>query len=121
MAFPPRYVLLIDGAFLIRKLERRLGFFPQAAHVDALAASIARNECVRGLSCLRTYFYHARPAAGVLTNPLSKQSLSLAETDVYAAHDGLLRAIEALPDFVVRLGETSTRGWRLRKRFSRSW
>jgi uncharacterized LabA/DUF88 family protein len=103
----------MDGGFLIRKLEERLKAFPAAAHIDPDATDLATHECVAGLTRLRVYFYHARPATDVLTNPVSKKSLSLAETRIYARHDALLNALEMVPDFALRLGETSTTGWKL--------
>lgn len=77
MSFPPRYAVLMDGAFLLRKLQDSLRSFPTADHVEAIASSIAGHECVKGLERLRVYFYHAKPATGRLTNPVSKQTLNL--------------------------------------------
>ena len=72
MSFPLRYAVLLDGAFVIRKLEKQLGRFPTAEDIQALAASIHAHEYVADFSRLRIYFYHAHPAAGTLVNPLSK-------------------------------------------------
>jgi len=113
MSSPPRYVTLIDGGFVIRKLESRLRRFPMAQDIASVAASIASNECVAGLSRLRVYFYHARPAAQVLVNPISKEQISLGMTQVFANHARLLDELETTPDFALRPGETDTTGWRV--------
>ena len=70
-----------------------------AQDIASVAASIASNECVAGLSRLRVYFYHARPAAQVLVNPISKEQISLGMTQVFANHARLLDELETTPDF----------------------
>jgi len=112
MSFSPRYAVLIDGAFLVHKLQQKLRAFPTADHVEDVAGAIGNHDCVRGLDRLRVYFYHA-PASGKLANPLSKQSLDLAATAVFSSHESLIDTLELRPDFAVRLGETSTAGWKL--------
>ena len=111
MSFPARYAVLLDGGFLIRKLcERtRPKSFPDAADVEAVANAIAAHSCVAGLTRLRIYFYHARPATGVLRNPISGTETNLGRTDVYRQHENLLEKLELRPDFALRLGSTSTR------------
>jgi uncharacterized LabA/DUF88 family protein len=89
VSFPLRYAVLLDGAFVIRRLEAQLGRFPTAGDIQAFAAAIHAHECISELSRLRIYFYHAHPAAGVLVNPVN------------------------IPDFALRLGETATNGWRV--------
>jgi len=44
MRFPSRYALLLDGGFLIRKLEARLHRFPVAQDIQAVAERIAASE-----------------------------------------------------------------------------
>jgi len=105
--------MLIDGAFAIRKLRRRCDAFPAAADMEAIAAAIGADECLNGLSRLRVYFYHARPAMQTLTNPLSKRKVALSGTRVHADHVRLLNDLEIAPDFALRLGDTSTLGWKI--------
>jgi uncharacterized LabA/DUF88 family protein len=113
MSFRPRYTILIDGAFVIRKLESRLKRFPTAQDIQSIAKVIAESECVSDLARLRVYFYHARPTADVLVNPISKEQITLGTTQVFAHHSQLLDELETLPDFALRLGETDTTGWRV--------
>lgn len=103
----------MDGAFVIRKLERRLKGFPTALDIEAIANAIAKEQCVAELSRLRAYFYHSRPSADVLTNPISKRTLALNKTLVHAAHATLLNELEVRPDFALRLGELHTVGWKV--------
>jgi uncharacterized LabA/DUF88 family protein len=113
MSFPPRYAVLIDGGFLIVKLQQRLRAFPSADHVQAVSDAIAAHECIKNLDRLRVYFYHARPATGSLTNPINKQVTNLASTQVFRDHESLLDKLELRPDYALRLGETVTREWKL--------
>jgi uncharacterized LabA/DUF88 family protein len=113
VSFPRRYATLIDGGFLLRKLENKLKKFPTADQVEAVASSIAQHSCVQGLHRLRVYFYHARPATGILTNPLNKAQTDLSSTPIFRAHESLLDTLELRPDFALRLGETSTQDWKL--------
>jgi hypothetical protein len=56
MSFSPRYAVLIDGAFLVHKLQQKLRAFPTADHVEDVAGAIGNHDCVRGLDRLRVYF-----------------------------------------------------------------
>jgi uncharacterized LabA/DUF88 family protein len=113
MSFPLRYAVLMDGGFLIRKLQEQLKAFPSVADVETVANAIAGHDCISGLSRLRVYFYHAEPAAEALTNPISKKRLRLSSTTVFARHQGLLKELVNCPDFALRLGQTAIHGWKL--------
>jgi uncharacterized LabA/DUF88 family protein len=113
MSHGMRYATLIDGAFAIRKLQSHLHAFPTAADIELIAAAIARNESVAALSRLRAYFYHAQPAADILVNPISNEKIALGKTQVHTDHARLLKDLEMKPDFALRLGETSTVGWKV--------
>jgi uncharacterized LabA/DUF88 family protein len=113
VSFPLRYAALLDGAFVIRKLEAQLGRFPTAEDIQALAAAIHAHECVSEFSRLRIYFYHAHPAVGTLVNPVSKRRVSLESTPIHDNNKRLLEALETVPDFALRLGETATTGWKV--------
>lgn len=108
------YAALLDGAFVVKKLEQRLRRFPQAQDIARLCCAIGQMPALSGHELLRNYFYHARPATGELTNPLDGQRLDLAATPVYQNHTSLIDALELEPDFSVRLGETVAHSeWRL--------
>src|SRR4051794_28977328 len=107
MSCPARYAVLMDGAFVIRKLEARLRRFPTAHEIQAVSHAIAQHDFVAGLSRLRVYFYHAPPAGEVIFNPISKQALALGATEIHSTHAQLLQELERTPDFALRLGETN--------------
>lgn len=113
MTHLPRYATLMDGAFVIHKIAPRVHRFPTALDIEAVSNAIAQHRCVSGLSRLRVYFYHSRPAAEVVTNPISKHKIALSKTRVHAAHAGLLKDLEIRPDFALRLGELHTVGWKV--------
>ncbi len=48
MSCPARYAVLMDGAFVIRKLESRLRRFPTALEIQSVADAISRHEFVAG-------------------------------------------------------------------------
>src|SRR5262245_15999331 len=113
VSFPLRYATLLDGAFVIRKLEEQLGRFPTADDIQAFASTIDAHDCVSELSRLRVYFYRAHPAAGARVNPVSKKRISLQSTKAYDNNKRLLEALETVPDFALRLGDTATSGWKV--------
>lgn len=113
-AYPLRFAILLDGAFVIKKLEQRLRRFPHAGDIARLCVAIGRFPALSGHELIRNYFYHARPAAEVLINPLSKQRLDLGATPVFQQHTSLIDKLELEPDFAVRLGDTVAHAeWRL--------
>ena len=113
MSFPPRYAILLDGGFVIKKLENANKRFPNADDVEALCQQLQKRAELDKVDLLRIYFYHARPAKDILTNPIDKSQLNLGATPIYAKHESLLDTLELKPDFSVRLGETVTHEWRL--------
>jgi len=113
MSCLPRHAILLDGAFLIRKLQSKLRRFPSSSDVQAVATSIANHPVVTSQSCLRVYFYHARPAAQALFNPISKKTIALNSTQIHIDHARLLLELENAPDFALRLGETDVTGWKV--------
>lgn len=113
MSFPPRYAILLDGGFVIKKLEVANHRFPVATDVELLCQNLRKKPELQKLDLLRIYFYHAQPEKDVLTNPIDKSQLNLGATKIYSNHESLLDTLELKPDFAVRLGETVTHEWRL--------
>lgn len=108
-----RYAILLDGAFVIKKLQSRKKQFPSADDIESLCIDIQKNQILQHLDLLRIYFYHARPAKEVLTNPIDRQQIKLGDTVIYSNHERLLDTLELKPDFAVRLGEIVVREWSL--------
>jgi uncharacterized LabA/DUF88 family protein len=113
MSFPLRYATLLDGGFVIKKLQQAHHHFPTAEEVEQLCTATAAHTHLASYELLRNYFYHATPARDVLTNPLDGSKMDLAATPIHAQHLSLLDRLEMKPNFSVRLGETMTHEWRL--------
>ena len=110
MSCIPRHAILLDGAFLIRKLQSRLRRFPSAGDIQTVGTSIANHAFLCGQSCLRVYFYHSRPAGESLFNPISKKTIELRSTQIHIDHSRLLQDLEKAPDFALRLGSALVAG-----------
>lgn len=113
MSFPLRYAVLLDGGFVIKKLQQASRSFPSADDIAQLCVDIAAHPNLQGYELLRNYFYHARPATDTITNPLSKERTNLADTHIHRQHLSLLDRLEMKPHFAIRLGDTVAQDWRL--------
>ena len=111
-----RYAILIDGAFAIHKLTLPQKF-PDHSKIMGLVNSITEDPKVADLNLLRTYFYHAKPATGRITNPINHQVTDLGKTSVYRNQTRLIEELELAEKVAVRLGETSdVLKWKLGRR-----
>lgn len=108
-----RHAILMDGGFVIKKLQAQARTFPNADLVEQLAHRICLAGAAKESELLRAYFYHARPASAEVTNPLSGESTNLADTPVFRLHESLLDSLELKASFAVRLGETTVNDWRI--------
>jgi uncharacterized LabA/DUF88 family protein len=108
-----KYAILLDGGFLIAKLEQRLLSFPTASDIVNECRRIRRHPALDGHQLLRVYFYHAPPAVDDVTNPLDKSVTALGKSQVYKDSKRLLDTLELEPDFALRLGDTFAVGWKL--------
>lgn len=108
-----KFVILIDGAFAIYKLQANLQRFPNPTDVSTLINSISANRLVANLDLLRTYFYHANPANSTVTNPIDGNTTDLSKTPIYFNNKKLIQELETAEGMAVRLGETFTQGWKL--------
>jgi len=109
-----RYAILIDGGFFLRKLSRVLDRKPDVNDVIEQIGVIRSHEMVAGFELLRAYYYDAHPATGKLTNPVSGETINLAQTDVFRRNKAFLEALELRPDISLRAGELSPHGWKLK-------
>jgi len=110
-----RYAILLDGGFVTKRLQRRLGHFPSPEDVLADCARITRHPELEGSGLLRIYFYDSPPAAEVVTNPLNGRAINLGRTEVFATRRRFQDELELRPNVALRKGELSVRGWQIRK------
>lgn len=113
MSEKPRFVVLLDGGFVIKKFQQANKHFPTAAEIEGLCSNIAVRPEFEGYELLRNYFYHATPASGVVVNPLDHSQTDLSATRIHSQHQSLVARLELTPNFAVRLGETVANDWRL--------
>lgn len=116
----PKFAVLLDGGFVIKKLQQTLKRFPTADDIEAVCGRIKEHVDLQDRSLLRIYFYHAPPCKEVVTNPLNQSVVNLAATPIHAQHESLLDALELRADFALRLGETVVSDWRLGTKAMRS-
>lgn len=108
-----RYAIMLDGGFVIKKLERKLRHFPTADEVYAECERIRARPELADFELLRIYFYHAPPCGITITNPIDKSKIDLATSATYSKSQALLASLEMRRDIALRLGETSPQGWKL--------
>jgi uncharacterized LabA/DUF88 family protein len=109
----PRYAILLDGGFVLKKLEKKLKHFPTADDVVNECERIRTRPELSDYELLRIYFYHAPPCGVTIINPIDKSKVDLSKSATYAKSQALLDSLEMKNDFALRLGETSPQGWRL--------
>jgi len=66
-----QYALLLDGGFLLKKLESRLGRFPEAEDILAFCERVRQHGDLVNHHLLRIYFYDAPPVTATWFRPSS--------------------------------------------------
>lgn len=107
------FSILIDGAFFFRMLKKHIKRVPTIDDVEEAISKIVEHSNFKEFDLLRTYYYDANPSTGILKNPISGQKINLAETNVYRRNRSFLDKLELCADVALRLGETSSNGWKL--------
>jgi uncharacterized LabA/DUF88 family protein len=108
-----KYAILLDGGFVTKKLQSRLGHFPVADDVVQECERVSKSPHLLNRDLLRIYFYDAMPAKDRLTNPIDGSPLALSATQEFRDHVSLLDSLELRPNFAVRKGELVVHGWKL--------
>ena len=116
----PKYALLLDGGFVLKRLRARHKRPVEVTDVVAECDRIGRLPPLEGHSLLRIYFYDAPPAAGQLVNPIDGHLLNLGRTEVHARCKALHASLSLTPNFALRLGEVDVRGYRMRSQAIKS-
>lgn len=108
-----RLAIMLDGGFFTKRFRTLHGVFPSAEDVSQFCRDLMTVECLRPYGLYRAFYYDADPHDGKAQNPISRQAIDFASTDVANRHRALLHELELVPDFAVRRGETLFRGWKL--------
>lgn len=111
-----RYAILIDGAFFTRKLQQKLKKSPEVEDVIAEIEVLKENPLLEGYELLRTYYYDAYPATGKVKHPITRETLNLADTEVFTRNKAFLQKLELQSNVSLRAGELSPRGYKLNYR-----
>lgn len=106
-----KFVICMDGGFVIKKLQNQNQHFPTVADINAECTRIQAHSALDGKELLRVYFYDAHPATANLTNPIDGSALALGATKIHAQSTSLHQGLETHPNFAIRMGETAVRGW----------
>jgi len=108
-----KFAVLLDGGFVTKKLQERLGRYPAVSDVELECQRILSHSALSGCSLLRFYFYDAPPLQKVIVNPLDGFRLDLGKSQRGREAQTLHEGLEMLPNFAVRRGETVFHGWKL--------
>jgi uncharacterized LabA/DUF88 family protein len=112
---PEKAAILMDGGFVKKKLQQESNRFPTAQDVLNLSKAIMAKPQLAGSSLFRIYFYDAPPIEGKATNPIDGAVVNFSTTLQSGQNQALLQSLELQPDFAVRRGVLTLRGWKLGK------
>jgi len=113
-----RYAILLDGGFVTKKLQQKLGRAALADDIVALCDEIRARDELKSYELLRTYFYDAPPSLESVSYPVSGQRYQLAQTERAKHAQSLYDQLELKPGFALRMGETrlTPQVWKLKPR-----
>jgi len=109
-----RYAVLLDGAFVYRRLKSTLGRSPGSKEILALSERIGRLLEFQGRELLRVFYYDSPPAMGSIKNPIDGSVVNLGRTETHVRAWKLLDELELSANVALRIGEISVHGWQLR-------
>lgn len=110
---PEKVVILLDGGFVKKKLNRRLQRFPQVSDIVGVCDQLLAHERLANSQLFRIYYYDAPPYEGHAANPISGNSVDFSNTPQAKQNRALIDSLELEPDFAVRRGEIIQTGWKL--------
>ena len=108
-----RVAVLLDGEFVKKVLQRRLGRFPDVADVMAEVERILKTPHLSDHRLYRTFYYTADPLKNKTRHPLSGHEIEFGATPAFMRNTRLIDRIENAPDVAVRRGTLAHQGWQL--------
>lgn len=116
LSLQPQFAILLDGAFLTKKLHARWQRHATADDVVAECERLKSLPSLHGYELLRIYYYDAPPSSESLTTPVSKTPINLANTERFRLSQSLYDQLILKPNFALRMGDThlSPRKWRVK-------
>lgn len=111
---PEKAVIILDGGFVKKKLQRQNRRFPLVQDIRDLCADIMSRDRLKDCRLLRVYYYDAPPLDGKSKrNPIDGSRVDFGATRVATENRALIDSLELEPDFAVRRGELHSYGWKL--------
>jgi uncharacterized LabA/DUF88 family protein len=110
---PDRAVLMLDGAFVKKKLEQRLRHFPTVDDVVNFCATVMAKPELANTTLFRIYYYDAPPFEGTCTNPIDNSVTDFSTLASTNRAKALTDGLELKPNFAVRRGIVNDAGWKL--------
>jgi uncharacterized LabA/DUF88 family protein len=110
---PDKAVLMLDGAFVKKKLERQLKHFPTVDDVVNFCTSVMAKPELKDTTLFRIYYYDAPPFEGSVTNPIDGSVTDFSTLAGTNRAKSLTDALELKPNFAVRRGLVNDAGWKL--------
>jgi uncharacterized LabA/DUF88 family protein len=108
-----KFAVLLDGGFVTKKLQERLGRYPSVPDVELECRRIVSHTALSNCTLLRFYFYDAPPLQKVIQNPVDQFKIDLGRSQRAREAQSLQEGLEMLPNFAVRCGDTVLHGWKL--------
>jgi len=110
-------VIMLDGGYVKKYLEDRLGKFPEPGDILSICAKdIMEHDRLKEAELLRIYYYDAPPFEGTSKNPLSGEAIDFGAAPNMGQNKSLMSALEFEPDVAIRRGKLKHNGWKLGKR-----
>ena len=109
--------ILIDGSFFYIKFRGKNKRHPTPEDVRKLIDKTLTAPELKDSILFRAYYYDCYPFDEEVKNPLTKEKINYAETDVFKARFDYLRSIALMPNVALRSGRLSYSGWKIPPRF----
>lgn len=112
----PLFAILLDGGFLTKKLQQRLGRPATADDIVSECDRLRALDHIADYELLRIYYYDAAPSSASVPKPVSGVPMNLAETERFRRGQQLYDQLVMRPHFALRMGhvDLTPNKWKLR-------
>lgn len=115
------YAILLDGAFLTKRLYGQLGRHVGVDDIEAECTRLQGVPLVQDYELLRIYYYDASPSSDQVRLPVSKNPHNLGDTEQFRRSESIYSQLVLRPYFSLRLGHViiSPHRWKMKPGVSR--